>query len=139
MTFQMCQFHGELLPKLLKNFLSLYLQFEGEEFEKAIFLRYLEILHFDLLEEFDCFNFDEWFKLDPMHLGVARCLFLNHFSEEFVQTLEELGMLDDYNDYTNLEQLELELDRLVKKYLFDAEMAKRNFRRQTKSKKLPFE
>jgi hypothetical protein len=47
MTFQMCQFHGELLPELLKNFLSLYLQFEGEEFEKAIFLRYLEILHFD--------------------------------------------------------------------------------------------
>ena len=74
-----------------------------------------------------------------MHLGVARCLFLNHFSEEFVQTLDEFGMLDDYNDYTNLEQLELELDRLVKKYLFDAEIAKHNFRRQTKSKKLPFE
>ena len=56
-----------------------------------------------------------------------------------MESLKKFGRLDNCKSYTDLAKLQLELDRLVKKYNSDVETAKRNFRCQTKSKKLPFE
>ena len=139
MSFTMCEFHGKFLPEFLEKLFLIYLHVEGDEFEKAIFIKYSDLLHSDLLEDFNCSNYEEWFKLDPLHLELGRSLFLTHFTDEYVESLKKFGRLDNCKSYTDLAELQFELDRLVKKYNSDVETAKRNFRRQTKSKKLPFE
>ena len=58
MSFRMCEFHGEFLPELLEKLFLIYLHVEGDELEKAIFIKYSDLLHSDLLKDFSCFNYE---------------------------------------------------------------------------------
>ena len=141
MTFQMCRFHGENLPDFLINLLLLYANhLEDEQFEKAILIKYLDVLHFDLLEDSNFSNHTEWFDFDPlMGFDIGRGLFFKHFSEEFIEFVEKSGMADKSKKYSDFVEFQTELNRLGKKYHSDVELAKRINRSGRKRKKLPFE
>ena len=134
MTFQMCRFHGECLPDFLGNLFLLYVNHsEDKEFEKAILITYLDVLHFDLLEGSVCSNHTEWFEENLQRgFDVGQVLFFNHFPDEFIDAVEKSGMADKSKIYTDLDEFKIELKRLEQKYHSDVESAKRNSTRSRK-------
>jgi hypothetical protein len=141
MTFQMCRFHGECLPDFLGNLFLLYFNHcEYQQFEKAILITYLDVLHFDLLEDSEFSNHTEWFESNPqMGFDVGQVLFFKHFSDEFIYSVEKSGIADKSKKYTDFAEFQLELNRLEKKYYSDVKSAKRMGWSGRKTKKLLFE
>ena len=141
MIFQMCRFHGENLPDFLGNLFLLYVNHcEDEQFEKAILITYLDVLHFDLLDDSEFSNHTEWFEDYPQRgFDIGRVLFFKHFSDEFIKSVEKSGVADKSKTYTDFAEFQVELNRLEKKYHSDVESSKRMARSARKIKRLCFE